>query len=437
MKQLDLVRTIFLAGSLLLQLNPLCFHSRGAAGDVDLSFDPGSGITGPASWDISALRVLPNGQVLIGGSFTYFDGTNPNGRARLNADGSLDGTFVPSSFYPTNIGVIGSDIGDRVVTAAAGQSDGKVLIAGYTIHWDCDPESCNRWAIYFLNRVTADGNLDANFFYPSAENYSADWDNHAIKSIIVQSDGKVLIGHSFTLNGTNFGEVQRLNSNGSLDGTGVTPSYYSTVECVVVQPDGKTLIGGYFTNVNGASRNGIARLNADGSLDDNFNPGTGAPGGALTSIALQPDGKVLIGGSFTNFNGTSRHHLARLNANGSLDSNFNPGTGPNAAVTSIALQPDGQVLIGGGFTTINGVARRFVARLYGDPAPSLNIARSNGLMILSWPESGLNFQLQESTDTTLPNSWSPVAQPALTNAGQISVAVPTSAGGKFFRLKSP
>jgi hypothetical protein len=101
------------------------------------------------------------------------------------------------------------------------------------------------------------------------------------------------------------------------------------------------------------------------------------------------------------------------------------------------LQSDGNVLIGGEFLTVNGEARPRVARLYGDsPAPSLSIARSNAFVIVSWPATGLNFQLQETTDLLLPNSWSPVAQPAVTNAGHISVTVPTTVGRKFFRLKS-
>jgi hypothetical protein len=139
---------------------------------------------------------------------------------------------------------------------------------------------------------------------------------------------------------------------------------------------------------------------------------------------------VLIGGSFG---------IIRLNANGSPDVSF--GTGINddyysPAVNSMVVQSDGRVLIGGEFTTVNGVVRPRVARLYGDSAPSLNIARSNPFVILSWPVTNLSFQLQESTNLSLPNSWIPAAQSAVTNAGQISVTVPTTVGRKFFRLKS-
>jgi len=178
-----------------------------------------------------------------------------------------------------------------------------------------------------------------------------------------------------------------------------------------------------------------ARLNADGSVDSSFNPGTGA-NNTVRSVALQPDGKVLIG-ALTTVNGTNRDRIARLNADGSLDNSFNPGTGANEGVLSIALQPDGNLLIGGGFTSVNGVVRSYVARLYGDFfAPSLSIARSNAFVIVSWPVNPQNFQLQESTNLAPPNSWSPVAEPAVTNAGQISVTVPASAEQKFFRLSS-
>jgi hypothetical protein len=152
---------------------------------------------------------------------------------------------------------------------------------------------------------------------------------------------------------------------------------------------------------------------------------------------VQADGKALIGGNFTTVNGANRNRVARLNANGSLDSGFNPGTGADGLVRSIALQSDGNVLIGGDFLTVNGVWRPHVARLYGDTvAPSLTIGRANGLVTLSWPMTGLSFQLQENTDFALPNSWSPVAQAAVTNGNQVSVTIPTIVGRKFFRLQA-
>ena len=143
----------------------------------------------------------------------------------------------------------------------------------------------------------------------------------------------------------------------------------SLVLSLALQPDGKVLIGGSFTSYNNILRNSIARLNADGSLDASFNPGTGVGGGTfprVNSLALQPDGKVLIGGGFSAYNGTPRRYVARLNADGSLDASFNPGTGADASVYTVALQSDGKVLISGIFTSYNGTPRRYVARLNSD-----------------------------------------------------------------------
>src|SRR5439155_23409830 len=139
-----------------------------------------------------------------------------------------------------------------------------------------------------------------------------------------------------------------------------------------------------FTTINGITRKNIARINANGTVDNSFNPGTG-PDRAVDAVALQPDGKVLIGGSFTNVNGTPRPRIARLNADGSLDPTFNAGTGADARVSAIAVQPDGNVLIAGDFLTVNGVLRSYVARLYGDLArPALTFARSNNSTVMSW-----------------------------------------------------
>ena len=205
------------------------------------------------------------------------------------------------------------------------------------------------------------------------------------------------------------------------------------------------LIGGYFTAVNGVNRTNMARLNADGSLDSSFSPGTEADG-TVRSIALQPDGKILIGGAFTNVNGTNRNHIARLNADGGLDLGFNPGTGTEGtdadnrgSVRSIALQSDGKVLIGGDFTTVNGEARPRVARLYGDSVaspPSLNIARSDSLLILSWPSSSTGFVLQQSTDLNLTN-WTTPSEPVTDNGTAKSISAGPTPGHRFYRLFKP
>ncbi|MEJ5263988.1 MAG: T9SS type A sorting domain-containing protein [Bacteroidales bacterium] len=211
------------------------------------------------------------------------------------------------------------------------------------------------------------GDIDTTF-NPTDEGFdSGDGANDAIRTIAIQSDGKIIIGGDFTsYNSTPRNRIARLNADGSLDTTfnpGTGPDNF--VDAIALQSDGKIIIGGYFTSYNSTPRNRIARLNADGSLDTTFNPGTG-PNNIITAIALQSDGKIIIGGVFTSYNGTPINRIARLNADGSLDTTFNPGTGPNNIITAIALQSDGKIIIGGVFTFYNGKESNIIARLNTD-----------------------------------------------------------------------
>ena len=99
------------------------------------------------------------------------------------------------------------------------------------------------------------------------------------------------------------------------------------------------LIGGDFTVVNNTPRVRLARLNADGTLDLTFNPSTGAEDGAVRAVAVQPDGRVIAGGTFTRVNGVTRNHLARFNVDGSLDLTFlaAPAAGANDDVLALAI----------------------------------------------------------------------------------------------------
>jgi len=141
----------------------------------------------------------------------------------------------------------------------------------------------------------------------------------------------------------------------------------ATVFAVAVQPDGKIVAGGAFSQVGNEARGNIARFNADGSLDTTFlSSGVGANGDVF-SVVVQADGKILLFGDFTTVNGAARNRIARLNSDGTLDFSFlATGTGANLAVNTAALQSDGKITIGGRFTTINGTTRNRMARLNSD-----------------------------------------------------------------------
>jgi uncharacterized delta-60 repeat protein len=279
---------------------------RGAAGDVDLSFDPGSGINGT----VNSLALQPDGRLIIGGTFSAVKGLQRSGIARLNADGSGDGSFNPAS---ANARVL------------ALQPDGKV-IAG------------NGDGIFRLN---ANGSLDTGF--PIAR--VTDYDLFPITPVAMalQPDGKVLFGGGFRLvNGVQRSGIARLNANGSLDATFVpetVDAFFTSVYSIAVQPDGKVLVAGQQLTVGDAR---IIRLNADGSLDDSF---AADAEDTVWAVALQPDGTVLIGGQFGSVNNQYRPGIARLTGQGATDATFVPGTAAGI-IQSIAVQKDGKVIIG-------------------------------------------------------------------------------------------
>jgi uncharacterized delta-60 repeat protein len=142
---------------------------------------------------------------------------------------------------------------------------------------------------------------------------------------------------------------------------GFNPNANGDVYSVAVQPDGKILVGGTFTSIGGQPRNYIARLNPDGTLDTTFNPNADY---GLLSIAVQPDGRILVGGEFASIGGQTRNRIARLNPDGTLDTTFNPNA--DNWVRPFAVQTDGRILVGGWFTNIGGQARNRIARFHPD-----------------------------------------------------------------------
>ena len=139
-----------------------------------------------------------------------------------------------------------------------------------------------------------------------------------------------------------------MNTDGTLDtGFAIGSGTNGIVQSITFQPDGKILIGGNFTIYNGIAKQNLVRLNSDGTIDTSFNiGGSGANGtGSLYGIAIQPDGKIIIGGNFISYNGTARGYIARLHSNGTLDASYATGVGANSSVYGMTLQTDGKVLI--------------------------------------------------------------------------------------------
>lgn len=158
------------------------------------------------------------------------------------------------------------------------------------------------------------------------------------------------------------------------DQTGVFGSNgNSTVSAIAIQSDGKILAGGVFIVWSGTTVGRLVRLNSNSTLDTSFvtNNGTGA-NNTIESLAIQSDGKIVVGGPFTTWNGTTVNRIVRLNSDGTMDTAFTTNTinGANAAITSVVIQPDGKILTGGTFSTFRDAteSRRFFVRIGGEDA---------------------------------------------------------------------
>ena len=316
-------------------------------GSLDTSFNPGLGV----DQSVFAIALQADGKVVIGGDFSTVDDTPRQSIARLLSTGALDPSFatVPGP--------------NDLVTAIALQ-DSKLIIGGYFTEVDGLTQ-------HYLARLQTDGALDTNFLSGTAA-------DDPVLSVAIQADQKVVLGGVFTrFNGASRTNIARLNSNGAVDpgfdpASGVSGETFSTVNVVAPQSDGQILLGGAFTQVQGAPRTNLARLSSLGVLDNGFSPAVGVAGAGLLAgvytIAVQPDGRILIGGDFTSVTGMPRTNIARLTSQGIVDMTFNANPGLNGAVNSIALQSNGKIVLGGFFTQIGGTNRNYVARLNSDGA---------------------------------------------------------------------
>jgi uncharacterized delta-60 repeat protein/uncharacterized repeat protein (TIGR01451 family) len=252
------------------------------------------------------------------------------------------------AFQPAVFGDVVYGFHDPVPYTMAVQSDGKIIIGGYFVRYNGVVK--NRIA-----RLNYDGTLDNSFEIGPNMTGNILGDN-VVKSIIIQPDGKIIIGGFFYDNAIFYGGIFRLNQDGSRDNSFmVGTNTNKSIDCMALQPDGKILIGGLFTSYNGTSVNHIVRLNSNGTLDNTFNIGTGFDNN-ISCIALQADGKILVGGGFTSYNGIAKNKIVRLNSNGTVDNTLKIGTGFSQSydwVTNIGIHYDGRILVSGNFNNYN------------------------------------------------------------------------------------
>ncbi|MBD2720500.1 T9SS type A sorting domain-containing protein [Hymenobacter armeniacus] len=393
-----------------------------ANGSVDATFNVGTGFGAGAFPE--TIAVQPDGKILIGGDFTSFNGQFTQSLVRLNANGSVDASFVSPL------------LANSFVEGLVLQPDGKVLANGYLAL-----SGAGATAYAGLVRLQPTGGLDANFAVSlfqdgDVSNSSSD------PAVLLQADGKIIVSGYFT--GAVGNHVARLNPDGTADLTfqvGTGPSQAPAT--LGLQPNGSLLVGGEFGTFNNLEQP-VVRLTPAGALETAFLPRLQNPGFA-SALALQPDGKLLLGGDFTELNGQPVHRLVRLLPNGTLDAAFGAATGAlSDAVTSLRLQPDGKVLAGTALSVL-----RFDASGAPDATftpfvsgPGYYVSTVNGLAVqadgrilvagyLSGTANGLSFNgvvRLTSTGAVDPSFARPVVNGTLGNAADANAVLVQSDG---------
>ena len=386
-------------------------------GQIDTTFNIGTGFDG----NVNTIKIQSDGKILVGGNFITYNGLYADSIVRLNIDGSIDSTFMPfinlnqDSIFQGGVYGIGIQANGKILVSSSSdfrrinndgtidstfnnssiqnggylkeiliQTDGKIFVYNRRHNSDgslettfsgtqsayvrpmalqtdgkiiCLEQINNQFSVIRLN---TNGTIDQSFNIASGLNYSPN-------KIVVQNDGKILIGGDFTtFNGNNKNYILRLNTNGTLDTSFNVPQNViaflangavNVINEIVVQPNNKIIIGGGNNNFNK-----YVRLYNNGSKDDSY---TGLDG-IVESITLQSDNKILVGGSFNSYNGQSKNKIVRYSNNGLNDVSFNIGSGFNEVVKTIVMQPDNKILVGGNFTSFNGINCGKISRLNND-----------------------------------------------------------------------
>lgn len=323
-------------------LNILRFNTDGS---LDNSFNTNLSLNTVVGGNTSvrSIKIQSDGKILAAGYFTKYNGLSVENIVRLNVDGSVDQTFSSTAVVFR-------------INEIAIQPDGKILIGG----------SSGNSSVPDLVRLHPDGSIDSSFVF--------ELPNDIIYTFALLPDGNILLA-AYLDSSMRISRIVRLMPNGAIDNTFNTEEDFKivVVDSIVLQADGKILIGGMFSPE--SNFNGILRLNADGTKDSSFLNGTGIdPNGDVLSILVQDNGKIILGGSFESYNGTPSKSIVRLNANGVLDTTFNLGSGFDNYILSLAQQSDGKILAVGGFEKYNGLNANKIVRLNSEQLSTENFS---------------------------------------------------------------
>lgn len=337
-------------------------------GVIDNTFNNNIGLG--FNYGVKSITLQTDGKILVGGIFTTFNGLPQNRLVRLNTDGTKDTSFnIGNGFTSPTYGGDGNLLFDNAyINTISVQPNGKILVGGFF----------NRFNNFILPVNMNIVRLDINGTRETTIDFNPQTIGGQVFQILLTSDNKILVSSSGNP------RLRRLNTNGTTE-TNFT-GFNSSVSTIAIQTDGKIIAGGSFTEFNdgvtNVNINRLIRVNADGTIDNTFNIGSGFEGPTnpkVLTINIQDDGKILVGGIFTTFNGTTSNNLVKLNTDGTKDTSFDSsrfsdtninGSTNTDKVSVIKTQLDGKVFIGGTFDKYQSITSNTnnIIRLKGSTA---------------------------------------------------------------------
>jgi uncharacterized delta-60 repeat protein len=320
-------------------------------GQVDTSYVVGNGINSTSAGVLNVFSLDNSGNVYLGGTFTTYSGSTVNRFIKTTPSGAIDGTFISGSIAFNGQSSAGFNSNVRAV-----------LVSGSNIYMGGDYTTYQAPPINYLVKLDNTGSVDTTFNVGAGP-------NNTVTCMVTQSDGKLLIaGPSFTAySGSSSTRIARINTNGTRDatlisGTGLNGNAFD----LKIQSDGKIIAAGSFTAYSGSTNSGIVRINTNGTKDTTFNVGLGSIGN-IHQLALQSDGKIIAIGAFTSYSGSSNAGIVRINTDGTKDTTFNMGTGFNTtSVLAIGIQSTGKIIVGGNFSIYSGSTNNYMVRINTD-----------------------------------------------------------------------
>lgn len=325
-----------------------------ADGSKDFTFDVGTGINGIGIQNFD-MEIQSDGKILVGGSFTKFNGQDVKNIVRLNADGSIDESFNVGT-GPTHLN------GFRIISFIEIQSNGKILVTGEFDSFDgTDADG--------IIRLNADGSVDDTFKSIATFNNIF---SSSIRALALLPDDKIVVsGRDFLFSGDLYPYwVVLLDPDGSIN-TSLTPPEYTMsrngtqveLPSIVLNSQQNIIFGGRLVSLNDNYRLGVASTDIEGNVLD-FDPQIGGRP-TVNIIKIQSDNKVIVGGSFVGVGDYPAKNLVRLLDDGTIDPTFtkNIGIGTDHEVLSIEIQNNGKILIGGIFNSFNGENKRSLVRI--------------------------------------------------------------------------